>query len=1430
MKNFKQLLSLVLLLAMFLSLGTSAFAADLEAAAEESGYGSIWDDWDDAPADDPADEPIVEEPVVEEPVAEEPVEEPAAEVPAVEEPVVDAYPENSFFYVGGSGLRVTVEAPEGAFPADAQMTVTELKTDDVQRIVDASGVEGDVFVAADISFSNAEGELQPLAPVTVRISSSAAAEAVEPRVIHIDDDDNVEVMEQLPGTAPAAEVSERGVADDCTLCFEAYSFSTYAIIGTAVLTEDEAELEFNAPDGSYTVKVSYTAESEIPSGTVLTVYEVTEDADEYAGILEDVDAALNAELDPADFDSDTAFMIANVMRPCYQVDEARVVDISLVYNGVEIEPAVPVKVEIIFADALAESDAVSAKVVHFAKSGTEVIDDVDIVKNAGGELAGVVYEQGSFSRSAVTIVKWSGDPNTANQPNPVLFPEVWKALHGAGGSVGADRIYIRYGDYNNDGTNEFQIKDTWNNLWPGDPGYGVIGTTTYISDGEFHSNTTLMEIIEGFNTFVFCNTGINNTYASWYKVAATGITFIMDATYQVDATTEANAQAHLVAQAGSGNPASYFIYTGATTYTPDGIPYHGWSHCGDSWGIGTGGTSCEWWRSISGKDVCIQRGSGMDDPLVRVVGSDHNFVVFEGVWFDNLSSNATSRVSDGTIDPAIGVVPNIAPVCVECDGTGNPLGLFMMYNGAHITDTSAGSDKYGTGVRIVGGGSLEMFKFGNSDPGGCVDSYIANMAVAVEQVDGKTRLKTSVDPFSSNHGNEVAVALSLGQSIGKWYQSISGLGTVPIWLRHVADWKSGDIVMTSGYQIHPTTSNPSGVPAYVIPADQSKMFFMNAAGIQTMMGLEYYLGPGNGVPVGSDDPLDIYGVIRFITGTVLNTRTGLWYPTLYSAIHEANTKYIQPVTGNVPIPASFLSSGDTLVFYGSTREDKNVTIPANMVLDIRSSFANEHTNDIRSGDDCEAHFVNGMKLTIPASSTVTFGGNKTTNGDGSSGTVSTGAPGKLGFDGNGNSQNLITNNGTLWLSENAIIERAADYGVYQNGTFHLNGGKFGAGTDANGVADVFLVSTGAEGNSVDDTLPGTVNNHVVTLDVHPASGETVVIDLGSNSNYWYHSRNVVVSGASAAPYQVVSTDPAVFTLVQTASQLSAKGLSYGYTALDDTQGKPVLELKEAEHFYVYHSSNCQVEKIYLTDSRVDQSTGKFNLYAEKASGTLYGGYFCDYGGKSLSAPLVFNSSNIATDTGATNYVPANMADFYVPNTNVKFWNRADAAKVLRGGTGVALGIGTDVVPQADDWFFLKEVPADYLKTKIYYVYDSTTGQPTSGEIEELYFLTAIDDNCYTNLGFHIIQTDKTAKLSARFTFSPKTGGTSETIQATSFDSVVRGYVGSFRDNVNPVVAIQVNNQFSSTPFWTTLDGIKVMGTTSTYKFNSTQNGGLAKLS
>lgn len=257
-KNGKKLLSLLLVLVMLLSLAPSAFAGELEvAASEDEGFGSEWESWEDevpeepAPAEEPAEDPapaeepveepapVVEIPEIEEPapveesIVEEqtaPVEEPVVE----EEPVEISYPADTFYYVGGSGLRVTVDAPEGAFPENTEMNITEIRPENVQKTVNDAGVEGKVLVAADISFVDADGnELQPNFPVDVCITSVEAARAQTVKVVHIDDDNNVSEVDQITDMtlqASASIASTDSVADAMTLRFEANSFSVYAIV------------------------------------------------------------------------------------------------------------------------------------------------------------------------------------------------------------------------------------------------------------------------------------------------------------------------------------------------------------------------------------------------------------------------------------------------------------------------------------------------------------------------------------------------------------------------------------------------------------------------------------------------------------------------------------------------------------------------------------------------------------------------------------------------------------------------------------------------------------------------------------------------------------------------------------------------------------------------------------------------------------------------------------------------------------------------------------------------------------------------------------------------------------------------------------------------------------------------------------------------
>jgi len=280
-KNGTRLLSLLLILTMVLSFAPTAFAAETEIAApeDEESYGSSWGDWEDWENTDPEPAPVENEQPAEEPA---PVEEPAAEEePAlVEEPVAEeepaevSYPANTFFYVGGSGLRVVVEAPEGAFPADAEMAVNEVRPDAVQGVVANAGVDGNVVIAADISFRDAEGnELEPEVPVEVAVTA-AMPKANDLKVVHIDDNNNVEEVNQLPVDQNATIMGVQNASDARTLKFEAKSFSVYAVVAPGDTGDNaRATVNFYGNDQTTPVATVYVKNSDDEAALKMIVYD-----------------------------------------------------------------------------------------------------------------------------------------------------------------------------------------------------------------------------------------------------------------------------------------------------------------------------------------------------------------------------------------------------------------------------------------------------------------------------------------------------------------------------------------------------------------------------------------------------------------------------------------------------------------------------------------------------------------------------------------------------------------------------------------------------------------------------------------------------------------------------------------------------------------------------------------------------------------------------------------------------------------------------------------------------------------------------------------------------------------------------------------------------------------------------------------------------
>ena len=272
-------------------------------------------------------------------------------------------------------LVVRVEAPEGAFPEGTTMTVKAAAKADEQAA--ESAVEGSVdgkvkkVIAADITFSDAAGnEIQPNVPIKVSIVNDEIAKAHEPVVVHVSDGD--------------AQVVEQSASANDEVAFSADSFSVYAVV---IIDKDVDTLEFETDD--YAIKVSYTKEAEIPYGTELEVKEITPDQKQYWELRKQTQDKINEGLTWEDTEM--------TPDPRRGIADAVFFDVTLTYEGKEIEPKVPLAVEISYKEGgVALPEGQTAQVIHFGDKKTEVIKDVKVEKGTD-EATSFSFEQDSFS-------------------------------------------------------------------------------------------------------------------------------------------------------------------------------------------------------------------------------------------------------------------------------------------------------------------------------------------------------------------------------------------------------------------------------------------------------------------------------------------------------------------------------------------------------------------------------------------------------------------------------------------------------------------------------------------------------------------------------------------------------------------------------------------------------------------------------------------------------------------------------------------------------------------------------------------------------------------------------------------------------------------------------------------------------------------------
>ena len=233
-----------------------AVANDMDVAAYAADEGQAVADEQPAAVEQVATEPVAEseaaaetqaaQPVAEAPAAEQPTTEaPAAQEPAAapteetapasenataetpEEDATQAEAENQQLtwsqVVGNTTVNVTAEA--GALPADAQLSVTEITSEDevkeIEKAVEEKAIEEQFSIknifSYDIKFLVNGSEVQPTTPVQVSVDTPEITSSENAAVLHVDDNN---VAEDMKGA----------VDGEGKVVFDAPHFSKYVIV------------------------------------------------------------------------------------------------------------------------------------------------------------------------------------------------------------------------------------------------------------------------------------------------------------------------------------------------------------------------------------------------------------------------------------------------------------------------------------------------------------------------------------------------------------------------------------------------------------------------------------------------------------------------------------------------------------------------------------------------------------------------------------------------------------------------------------------------------------------------------------------------------------------------------------------------------------------------------------------------------------------------------------------------------------------------------------------------------------------------------------------------------------------------------------------------------------------------------------------------
>ena len=305
-------------------------------------------------------------------------------------------------YITAEGETYTITVTYGTeaeIPDGATLEVSEIKNDDktytsyIEQAAKALSKGEEVpFVNSarlfDISILSEGKRIEPKVPVEVKIEYANAEslnETSEVGAVHFKESTFKTETDIMDVDVQGEEDKVDGVT------FTTDSFSIYAVI----IIDKEAGT-FAVEDENYKITISYTKEANIPIGTGLKVVEITPEEDKYWELRNATVEKINDGLEWEDREL--------TPDPRKGITDAVFFDISLINGGKEIEPDVPLQVKIEYKNDLGilVPDDEKTEIIHFGKTRTETIEDVDIQYSEGTEEGAKIavtyeYEQESFS-------------------------------------------------------------------------------------------------------------------------------------------------------------------------------------------------------------------------------------------------------------------------------------------------------------------------------------------------------------------------------------------------------------------------------------------------------------------------------------------------------------------------------------------------------------------------------------------------------------------------------------------------------------------------------------------------------------------------------------------------------------------------------------------------------------------------------------------------------------------------------------------------------------------------------------------------------------------------------------------------------------------------------------------------------------------------